>query len=217
MKTIGILALFFSLISCTQKEKINHSSKIEKTKNVTESFIKDTLNENLDFLDIENITINNINILLPKNKFDSIVTNPDSVTTRNCECVNPFEWLDEKWMISKYGEKVNGSFVNYDGEISNVFFNDICYISNNHLALFESLNVKNNFVKIKVNKKHIKLNNSTSIKNFKSFFPNLDFETTKNLNEIRFRVLINKNELDAFLFYFKNGKFNKLELWWDLC
>jgi hypothetical protein len=36
-------------------------------------------------------------------------------------------------------------------------------------------------------------------------------------NEVRFRLLLDKNNEDAFLFYFKDGKLDSFTLWWVLC
>ena len=216
MKLLGFTILFI-IFSCNQKEKNNHSNKTETTNNVNENFIIDTIQKKQDILDLENLEINNIKILLSKTEFDSINTKIDSISVRNWECGNPLEWLDEKWMTLKYGNKVKGSFKNYNGDLTSIYFNNICYVTNNHLTLFKSLNTSNNIVKLEYNKKIMKLSSTTTIKKFKSIFQNSEFEKTENLNEIRFRILINKDDLNAFLFYFKNGKFNKLELWWDLC
>ena len=87
---------------------------------------------------------------MTKDEFESIYTHTDSTKTQLWECGSPFEWLDEKWMVKAYGEKDKGTgiFKNFNGEITNIYSQNIDFTTNNHIVLFDTGFAANNSFKI---------------------------------------------------------------------
>ncbi|KAF2513588.1 hypothetical protein [Flavobacterium foetidum] len=222
MKRHLILLLFTILIACNScNKKVKEPKKIIETKQKvttsTEPKEKDKSIYDSKFLEKENVLINNHKVILTKDEFESIYTHIDSTKTRLWECGSPFEWLDEKWMTKTYGKKnkETGLFPKFNGEITSIYSQNIDFATNNHIVLFDTGSADNNTFEIISH--NIKLNKDTTVKEFRSKFPNIEMEKTDYPNEVRFRFYLNNQSDDAFLFYFKDGKLNYLTLWWLLC
>ena len=74
---------------------------------------------------------------------------------------------------------------------------------------------KNNSFKIISH--NITLDENTTLEEFKKIFPNIEIENLENPNYVKARFYLGKDEDDAFLFCFKNGKLDYFTLWWLLC
>lgn len=229
MKNIKLfpVLLLFIFLNCEKKGDksiiINHTkSKSDSDKSLTDSLNSQSISAKStsytqDFLKFEDIEINGHQIILSQHEFDKFYPEKDSVKTDLWECGNPFEWLDENWMIKTYGKQNSdsGTFERFDGKITSVFTNSAEFNSNKHIVLFNNADADKNYFKIKSN--NILLNKNTAIEEFQKLFPTLKKEVTDQKNVVRFRISVNKDMDDAFLFYFKNGKLDKFVLWWLLC
>lgn len=120
-------------------------------------------------------------------------------------------------MIKTYGKQNSdsGTFERFDGKITSMYTNNAEFNSNKHIVLFNSAIAHKNSFQIKSH--HIVLNQNTTIEEFQKLFPKLEKETTDQKNLSRFRISVNKDGGDAFLFYFKDGKLDEFLLWWLLC
>lgn len=221
-----LLSIFFIIVNC---EKKDHSPVIIK-ENPVESALdlksKDTtaFHEKAsllpqpfkgDFLKIENVEINDHQIILSHNEFDTLYPRIDSVKTEIWECGSPFDWLDQDWMIKTYGKRNSGTFERFDGKITSLYTNSTEFNTNQHVFLFNTaIADRNNF---KIISNNIVLDQNTTIEKFRHLFPKLKKETTDEKNEFRFRISTGTDGEDSFLFYFKNGRLSRFTLWWLLC
>jgi hypothetical protein len=223
-----LLSLFFVFYNCQKKDDkstVMNENKIEShsntaSKNPTESHEITSLKSlpyTKDFLKIEDAEINGHKIIVSQNEFDKIYPKKDSVKTELWECGSPFEWLDEDWMTRTYGKQNSdsGTIERFDGKITSMYTNNAEFNSNKHIVLFNSANAHKNSFQIKSH--HILLNQDTTIEEFQKLFPKLKKEVTDQKNVSRFRISVNKDGDDAFLFYFKDGKLDQFVLWWLLC
>lgn len=225
---IFLMSLLFFFLNCEKKKDKNSLGTrrtIQLNSNVKGA---DSLKSNeiisimpkpftKDFLNIKNADINDHQIILSHQNFDKIYPTKDSVITDVWECGSPFEWLDEVWMVKTYGKRSSdsGTFEKFDGEIMSIYTNKAEFNSNKHIILFGSGDAHKNSFQIKSH--HIVLNHNTTIEEFQNLFPKLEKEITDEKNVTRFRIPINKDSDDAFLFYFRNGKLDEFLLWWLLC
>jgi len=220
-----LFALFF-LFSCKDDKKETSPTKVSNELSGTKSIEKDSAKTGekpvskiyLDnYLKIENALVNNNKIILQKKMFDNLYPKRDSVKVEIWECGNPFNWLDEKWMTKTYGkyEQDRDTFGDFDGKLTSIFTQNARFDTNNHIVLFNSALSEGNEFKIKSHQ--ITLNENTTLEEFQRFFPNLKKEELEHKNECRFRMGIEKDSDDAFLFYFENGKLKSFNLWWLLC
>jgi hypothetical protein len=217
-----LLMSFLIVLSCNASEKNKEisnfaSSKISLNTLFQRSNAKKVKAYTSKVLKIKNVLINGNRVILTKEKFDSIYKDINSTKTSVWECGNPFETLDEKWMTKTYGEKnkESGIYDKFDGNITTIFGKDIEFTTNNNIVLFDKASAKNNSFEIISHK--ITLNKNTTLNYFRKAFPNSEMETLDEKNEVRFRLLLDKNDEDAFLFYFKDGKLDSFTLWWVLC
>lgn len=195
-----LLLLFLFITSCknvTEKEKAKVSSQ--------------------NVISINDVLINDKKVLRTIDEFNKSYSHIDSIKTTLWECGQPFEWLDKEWMEDKYGkfDDIKGTFKNFDGKIKTFYVLNTEYNSNNHLVLFNNGNTKNN--SLKIISKNIVLNANTTIEQFKKYFQQSKQENLANLNEFRFRLYMKNESEDAFIFDFKNGKLQKIILFWVLC
>ena len=195
-----LLLLFLIIISCknvTEKEKAKVSSQ--------------------NVISINDVLINDKKVLITLDEFNISYSHIDSTKTMLWECGQPFEWLDKEWMENKYGkfDEIKGTFKNFDGKIKTLYVSNTEYDSNNHLVLFNNGNTKNN--SLKIISKNIILNADTTIEKFKKYFQQTKQENLANQNEFRFRLYLKNESEDAFIFDFKNGKLEKITLFWFLC
>lgn len=227
-KIILALTLFITLLNCQKKNDSNslaNETKVELDSNIKP---KDSIESpeivsvkpkpyTKEFLKIEDAEINGHKIILSQNEFDKIYPKKDSLKTALWECGSPFEWLDEDWMIKTYGKQNSnsGTFERFDGKITSLYTNNAEFNSNKHIVLFNSAVAHKNSFQIKSH--HILLNQDTTIEEFQKLFPKLEKEITDQKNVSRFRISVDKNVDDAFLFYFKDGKLDEFVLWWLLC
>ena len=220
-----LFALFF-LFSCKDNKKETSPTEIPNVLSDTKSIEKDstkTIEKAVskiylaNYLKIENALINNNKIILEKKMFDELYPKRDSVKAEIWECGNPFNWLDDKWMTKTYGkyDQDRDTFGDFDGKLTSIFTQNARFDTNNHIVLFNSALSKGNEFKIKSHQ--ITLNENTTLEEFQRFFPNLKKEELEHNNECRFRMGIEKDSDDAFLFYFENGKLKSFNLWWLLC
>lgn len=227
-KIILALTILITLLNCQKKDDNNPIANGTVVKSDSTINPKDSMGSpeitsvnpqpyTKEFLKIEDAEINGHKIILSQNKFDKIYPKKDSVKTDLWECGSPFEWLDEDWMTKTYGKRNSdsGTFERFDGKITSMYTNNAEFNSNKHIVLFNSANAQKNSFQIKSH--HILLNQDTTIEEFQKLFPKLENETTDQKNVSRFRISVDKNIDDAFLFYFKDGKLDKFVLWWLLC
>lgn len=220
---IIVILLLFSIQSCiNKKDDKQETTKIDVVKQINSTSEK---KQNLDiekiynskYIDTDNALVNGHKIILLKKEYDAFYKKNDSTETQLWECGSPFEWLDEAWMIKTYGpiNKENGTFENFNGEITTFYTNDATFDTNKHIVLFNQANAKtNSFTIISQN---ITLDSNTTLESFKKIFPNVEIEKTEIDNECRARFYLSNDSEAAFLFYFKNQKLNYFQLWWLLC
>lgn len=224
-KQILIFSIFIAFIlqSCWNKNEVEQENKKAEVAVASDTISETKLTLSLQsiynskFLDTDNVLVNDQKTISSKKEFESVYKKIDSTNTSVWECGNPFEWLDEKWMIQEYGaqNKEKGTFENFNGEITTICVNDAIFATNNHIVLFdEAFVTKNSF---KIISHNIILDKNTTLESFKKTFPNAAIEKVENENECRIRFSLGVDSDDAFLFYFKNGKLNYLRLWWLLC
>lgn len=171
-----------------------------------------------DFLKIDEVEINGHQLIISENEFNTMYpTKKDSVKTELWECGSPFEWIDKDWMIKTYGQRnsESGTFEKFDGKITSIYTNNAEFNTNKHIVLFNTASTDKNSFRIKSN--NILLDQNTTIDEFQKLFPNLKKEILDHKKELRFRISSGFEMEDSFLFYFKNGKLHKFELWWLLC
>jgi len=220
-----LFALFF-LFSCKDDKKETLPTEIPNVLSGTNSIEKDstkTVEKPVskiylaNYLKIENALVNNNKIILEKKMFDELYPKRDSVKAEIWECGNPFNWLDDRWMTKTYGQydQDRDTFGDFDGKLTSIFTQNARFDTNNHMVLFNSALSKGNELKIKSHQ--IVLNENTTLEEFQRIFPNLKKEELEHKNECRFRMGIEKDSDDAFLFYFENGKLKSFNLWWLLC
>lgn len=219
-----LLVAIFILFSCKEKHSVekeiprktiateNKSSAPKKMESV-----ESTASYSSKYLAAENVRLNGHPLMLSKKEFFTIYQKVDSVQTTLWECGSPFEWLDQEWMIKKYGKPndEHGTFADFDGKISKLFINNSVFTTNNHLYLFDTAKAQNNTFTIV--SQNIVINEDTTVSEFKKRFPDVDEEKTDVKNTVRFRFYLDGKSDDAFLFYFKNGKLEYVTLWWLLC
>jgi len=221
-----ILFVIFFLFSCKDDKKeplpteiLNEISSTKPIKKDSIKRLKKTASKPYlsAFLKIEDALMNDNKIILEKKIFDELYPKRDSVKTEIWECGNPFNWLDDKWMIKTYGkyDRERDTFGDFDGKLTSIFTKNARFDTNNHIVLFNGALSKGNNLKIKSHQ--IVLDENTTLEEFQRFFPNLKKEELEHKNEYRFRIGIEKNNDDAFLFYFENGKLKSFNLWWLLC
>ncbi len=155
-------------------------------------------------------------IILSQQEFSTVYPKYDSTRTTLRECGHPLEWLDEKWMVKKYGEKDEyvRTFARFDGKITKFSIKGFDFDSNNHLVIIDSGKAEANTFKVISNQ--FVLDENTNVFEFKKLSPNVKMEETDEKNKIRFRLPIAENFEAAFLFYFKDGKLEDYTLWWLL-
>lgn len=220
-----LLALFF-LFSCKDGKKetlpSGNGNEISNTESVEKTSIKALEKPafkpySASFLKIEDALLNNHKMILDKKIFDQLYPKRDSVKTEIWECGNPFNWLDDKWMTKTYGkyDEDRDTYGDFDGKVTSIYTSDVQFDTNNHIVLFNTALSKGNEFKIK--SYQIILNENTTLEEFQKFFPNLKKEELEHKNECRFRIGLEKDGDDAFLFYFENGKLKSFNLWWLLC
>jgi len=220
-----LFGLFF-LLNCKDDKKETLPTEIQNEISNAKSIEKDSLKllEKPTFkpylancLKIEDALINDHKIILEKKIFDELYPKRDSVRTEIWECGNPFNWLDDKWMTKTYGkyDQNRDTFGDFNGKLTSIFTKSVQFDTNNHIVLFNSALSKGNNFKIKSHQ--IVLNENTTLEEFQKFFPNLKKEELEHKNECRFRMGLEKDSDDAFLFYFENGKLKSFNLWWLLC
>ena len=223
---LHILFVLFFLFSCKDDKKETLSSEkmdeIPSTKPTQKDSAKTSEKTTFksytsSFLKIEDVLFDHHNIIMDKKIFDKLYSKRDSIKTEIWECGNPFNWLDDKWMTKTYGkyDEDRDTFGDFDGSITSIYTNNARFDTNDHLVLFNGALSKGNEFKIK--SYQIVLNENTTLEEFQRFFPNLKKEEMERKNECRFRIGIEKDGDDAFLFYFENGKLKSFNLWWLLC
>ncbi|MBS7563034.1 hypothetical protein KHS38_01340 [Mucilaginibacter sp. Bleaf8] len=168
-------------------------------------------------LPLHAILINGLKPMLPYQSFQKQYPKPERVSKTLWECGSPFDVLDKDWMIHTYGpyDQQKGTFDRYDGQITTLYVNGAEYATNDHMALLVKADAVHNPVSIPSHR--IVLKAHTSIKTFEKLFPNLRPEKMEDDETVRYRISIEPEYDDAFLFYFKNGKFDYVELWFLLC
>lgn len=222
------LSFFLILLNCQKRDDKSITINETKVKSDSNVKLKDSIKSpeivsvkprsyTKEFLKIEDAEINGHKIILSQNEFDKIYPQKDSVKTDLWECGSPFEWLDDDWMTKTYGKRNSdsGTFERFDGKITSTYTNNAEFNSNKHIVLFNSADAHKNSFQIKSH--HILLNQDTTIEEFQKLFPKLKKEVTDQKNVSRFRISVNKDSDDAFLFYFKDGKLDQFVLWWLLC
>lgn len=221
MKKIVVLFSLFALFGCKEtdsKEAPNPSLEKQKPQVtiIQENPVKaEPKSYSLAYLKMEDVLLNGNKILLDKTNFEKIYRKIDSTRTDLWECGNPLDFLDEEWMTKTYGKRESGSFEKFDGNITTIYTQNIQFITNNHVVLFDTAQAdKNTF---KIISAHIILDQNTTIEDFQKQFPNLEKEATEEPAVFRFRIPTGKDHDDAFLFYFKNGKLEYTTLWFLLC
>ena len=217
----------FALFSCnanndrtTKKPISKHSSQTiaskasKKTLSITKHETKAYL---VDSLPLTAILLNGHKPMMSFNSFHKYYPKPDSIKKIVWECGSPFDSLDEAWMINTYGpwDTQAGTFKNYDSQVTTIYAKGSEYATNGHIALLIKAESRHNSVVIPSHQ--IALSSHTSVKTFNKLFPKTHPEKTEDTSIIRYRIPLKYNYPDAFLFYFKNGKFNHIELWYLLC
>jgi hypothetical protein len=204
----------------TKKPFLKHSSptKAPKVLNKTPSFVKRVAKVYLaDSLSLNNILLNGHQPKLSFDRFHKYYPKSDSLKKTLWECGSPFDSLDEAWMINTYGayDTQMGTFKNYDGQVTTIYVNGSAYATNGHITLLIEADASHNSVLIPSHQ--IALNSQTSAATFNKLFPKTHPEKMEDRNMIRYRIPLKPDYPDAFLFYFKNGKFDHIELWYLLC
>lgn len=218
-----LILILFAVQSCkndTDKtQDLNDTIVIKSQDTIIENTEKNNVSTiyNSKYLDIENALVNDHKAILSREEFDALHQKIDSSATTVWECGSPFEWIDKEWMTKTYGaeSKEKGTFENFDGKITTLYENNIQFITNNHIVLFDTALASDNTFKIRDHK--IILDKNTTLEHFQKIFPNTEIENLQNKNEVRARLYLEKDSDDAFLFYFKNGKLAYFNLWWLLC
>jgi len=216
-----------ALLSCnanndqaTKKSYAKHSSQTTASKglNITRPVTKREPKAYLiDSLPLTAILLNGHKPELPNNSFNKYYPKPDSTKRTLWECGSPFDSLDEAWMEKTYGmwDAQAGTFKNYDSQITTIYVNGSAYATNGHMTLLIKADAKRNSVSVPSHQ--IALSSHTSIATFNKLFPKIHPEKTEDKNVIRYRMPLKRDYPDAFLFYFKNGMFDHIELWYLLC
>lgn len=140
-------------------------------------------------------------IILSQQEFSTVYPKYDSTRTTFRECGHPLEWLDEKWMVKKYGEKDEyvRTFARLDRKIPRFSIKGFDFDSNNHLVIIDSGKAEANTFKV-ISDQFV-LDENTNVFAFKKLFPNVEMEETDEKNKVRFRLPIAENFEAAFLFY----------------
>lgn len=171
----------------------------------------------LDSLPLEEIRINGHKPLLIKSDFDEIYPKKNEMKKFVWECGSPLDVLDKDWMTETYGayDQEKGTFGNYDGQVTTITVRGARFATNDHLVLLIDAGSTQN--KISIPSYRILLDSGTTTAEFEQLFPELRPEKTEDLKMHRYRIPLKINHPDAFLFYFKNGKFDHIDLWFLLC
>lgn len=171
----------------------------------------------LDSLPLNTILINGNSPQLTIHQFYKIYPRQSNVKKSVWECGSPFDSIDRDWMIKTYGpyDQQHGTFKNYDGQITTMSVNTAEYATNGHMVLLVNAASASNTVIIPSHR--IKLNSQTKTAEFEKLFPNVRPEQTGDTSVVRYRIPIKHDYDDAFLFYFKDGKFDHIDLWFLLC
>jgi len=168
-------------------------------------------------LSLNAILINGIKPMLSYKSFQKHYPKPERANKTLWECGSPFDVLDKDWMIRTYGpyNQQKGTFDRHDGQITTLYVNGAQYATNGHMALLVKADAVHNPVSIPSH--GIFLNVQTSIEMFERLFPHLSPENMEDNETIRYRIPTEPEYDDALLFYFKNRKFDHIELWFLLC
>ena len=171
----------------------------------------------LDSLPLNTILVNGHSPLLTIEQFYKVYPKKSHVKKSVWECGSPFDSLDKDWMIKTYGpyDQQHGTFKNYDGQISTMTVNAAEYATNGHIVLLVNATSASNTLTIPSHR--IKVNSKTETAEFEKLFRNVRPEETEDTSIIRYRIPIKHDYDDAFLFYFKDGKFDHIDLWFLLC
>jgi hypothetical protein len=204
----------------TKKPYLKHSRPKIASKgfNKTPSSIKRAAKVYLaNSLSLNNILLNGHKPKLSFDRFNQYYPKPDSLKKTLWECGSPFDSLDEAWMIRTYGpqDAEKGTFKNYDDQVTTIYVNGGEYATNGHITLLIKADASHNSVLIPSHQ--IVLNSQTSAATFDKLFPKTHPEKMEDKNMVRYRIPLKADEPDAFLLYFKNGKFDHIELWYLLC
>lgn len=213
--------LMFMMTSCRKMEsKTPDSIPVESStvNSKKDSPYQDTSKEkpkptifNENFLELENVSVNEKNIVLSADDFEKLYPKKDSVKIEIWDCGSPFEWLDKIWMEKTYGKDL----INFDGKITTFYTHNAEFISNKHKVLFSQAKTGDNHFEIKSH--HIVLTDQTTVDEFQKLFPKIKGDDTDQNNTIVFRIPISKDIEDSFEFYFVNEKLKRFNLWWLLC
>jgi hypothetical protein len=221
MKKLVVLFSLLSLLSCRESEPKDNLNPASEKKDSVKTIAQENpvkaepKSYSLAYLKMEDVLLNGNKILLDKTDFEKIYRKIDSTRTDLWECGNPLDFLDEEWMTKTYGKRESGSFEKFDGNITTIYTQNIQFITNNHMVLFDTAQAdKNTF---KIISSNIILDQNTTIEDFQKQFPKLEKEATEDPAVFRFRIPTGKDHDDAFLFYFKNGKLEYTTLWFLLC
>lgn len=238
MPLVNVMKFFIQILfACclfyctTKKDRINNSAQIQTNTLQYPQKLQDSVHivtkEKMELttekvfssevLEMENVLFNGHDVILKEKEFKKFYQKIDSSKTHVWECGNPFGWLDKEWMAKTYGpiSPETRIFENFNGEITTVYCKNITFTTNNHLILFDFAFAKGNHFTVKSH--DITLNENTTVEEFRRIFPDSEMETLENPEEVRFRLYVEKNFDDAFLFYFKNGRLEYYTLWWLLC
>jgi hypothetical protein len=221
MKKLVVLFSLLSLLSCRESEPKDNLNPTSEKKDSVKTIAQENpakaepKSYSLAYLKMEDVLLNGNKILLNKTDFEKIYRKIDSTRTDIWECGNPLDFLDEEWMIKTYGKSTQGSFERYDGSITTIYTQNVEFITNNHMVLFDrALTDKNTF---KIISADIVLDKNTTIENFEKLFPNAVKEEADGPDAFRFRITAEKDSTDAFFFDFENGKLYSVTLWFHLC
>lgn len=221
--SVAVLAL----LSCntnnnraTKKPPSTHSSQtktsegLNKTPSVDKRGAKAYL---ADSLPLTAILLNGHKPIMSYSSFQKYYPKPDSTNKTLWECGSPFDSLDKNWMVTTYGpyDAQAGTFKNYDSQVTTIYVNGSAYATNGHITLLIKADAKRNAVLIPSHQ--IALSSHTSIATFNKLFPKTHPEKTDDKSIVRYRIPLKHKYDDAFLFYFKDGKFDHIELWYLLC
>lgn len=224
LNAFKLILLLFCTAACEKNTKEDHISAQNNTDSISSGKTKEKIYKknlssvfNQDHLPLNNVLVNRNSILTPKEDFKTMYAKADSVKAEIWECGNPFEWLDKEWMAKTYGNYSTdkGTFGDFDGTVSSIYLGNSTYTTNEHVVLFDRTQMEGNEIFIKSHQ--ILLTENTTIEEFQKLFPQIKKSETDVKNTFIFRIPLAKDNDDAFLFFFTNGKLNNVKLWWLLC
>ena len=225
-KRILYLTITIALTACHSKTEekehtLNSTIGTEGKKQAVAKKTEPTVNSIYysNVLEIEDLLINNHKLILPKSEFDLLYgTTIDSTRADIWECENQFLWFDEAWMIKTYDIDIDAEeidFTRFKGKTTTLFSKGRVFHTNNHIVLLERVPAKNN--QIRILSQQIVLDQNTTIATFRKKFPDVEPEKRNDSDGPVFRIFIDNDRVDAFLFYFKNGKLDYVTLWFEFC